>query len=116
MPIVEVRELFNGENVSNVTWVLSFNTDSINASSDFTEYYPGDNYVDWLGLDGYNWGTSQPGSSWRTFDQVMAGNSDAYAQASGFGKPVILAEFASAEVGGDKAAWIEDAFAQIGAQ
>ena len=111
-----VRELFDGEGVSNVTWVLSFNTDTVNASSDFTAYYPGESYVDWLGLDGYNWGTSQPGSIWRTFDQVMAGNSDSYTQASGFGKPVILAEFASAEVGGDKAAWIEDAFARIGTQ
>lgn len=111
-----VRELFDGQNVTNVTWVLSFNTDTINASSNFTEYFPGDSYVDWVGLDGYNAGTSEPRFSWRTFDQVMEGNSDAYAQASSFGKPLVLAEFASAEQGGDKAAWIEDAFARIGSQ
>ena len=42
-----VRELFDGEGVSNVTWVLSFNTDTVNASSDFNAYYPGEAFVDW---------------------------------------------------------------------
>ncbi len=108
-----VQEIFVEQKVTNVTWVLSFNTDTVNASSDFSRYYPGDSHVDWLGLDGYNWGTSRSWSSWRSFDQVMAGNSDSYSQVSSFGKPVVLAEFASVEEGGDKAEWIKDAFTSI---
>jgi beta-mannanase len=70
-------------------------------------YYPGDQYVDWVGLDGYNWG----GSEWESFDAVFGA---AYAALTGLtAKPLMIGEFAAAEQGGDKAAWITDAFNQI---
>lgn len=33
----------------------------------FEEYYPGDEYVEWKGLDGYNWG----GRQWKRFDEIF---------------------------------------------
>jgi mannan endo-1,4-beta-mannosidase len=33
----------------------------------FESYYPGDDYVEWKGLDGYNWG----GKSWQQFDEIF---------------------------------------------
>jgi hypothetical protein len=29
------------------------------------DYYPGDTYVDWTGVDGYNWGKGNGG--WQSF-------------------------------------------------
>jgi hypothetical protein len=73
------------------------------------QWYPGDDYVDILATDTYNWSTCRAGvyNSWRTFASVPAG-------LKAFGalhpsKQLLLSEWASAEQGGDKAAWIDDA-------
>ncbi|MFN8194524.1 MAG: Ig-like domain-containing protein [Nocardioidaceae bacterium] len=73
------------------------------------KWYPGDDYVDYLSTDTYNWSTCRPGvfNPWRDFSSVPAG-------LKAFGalhpdKRLILTEWASAEQGGDKAAWIDDA-------
>lgn len=78
-------------------------------------YYPGDEYVDWIGMDGYNWGTSQDWSRWQTFDEIF-GATYAELQKISADKPMLIGEFASSENGGDKAAWIRDAFQRIRAQ
>jgi hypothetical protein len=69
--------------------------------------YPGDDYVDWIGLDGYNWGTSQNWSEWLPFRSIYASLIRTYSTAFP-NKPIMIAEFASAEEGGDKAAWIRE--------
>ncbi|MBN3033694.1 MAG: hypothetical protein JW873_06330 [Candidatus Saganbacteria bacterium] len=75
--------------------------------NDFAAYYPGDRYVDWGGLDGYNWGYS----SWQSFDAIFGG---AYRTLTALtGKPLMIGEFASAGPGGDKAAWITDALQKM---
>lgn len=65
--------------------------------------YPGDAYVDWMGLDGYNWGIVQTTSTWQTFPAIA---SRIYSGLAAKGKPIMIPETASAELGGDKAAWI----------
>ena len=67
------------------------------------EYYPGDAYVDWTGIDGYNWGTSDPDFAWQSFEDVFR---DMYDQLHTLGKPIIIGETASAPKGGSKAGWI----------
>ena len=37
-----------------------------------TAYWPGDAYVDFQSIDGYNWGASQSWSSWRSPEEVFA--------------------------------------------
>ncbi|MGI9255244.1 MAG: glycoside hydrolase family 26 protein [Thermomicrobiales bacterium] len=73
--------------------------------------YPGDDYVDWVGLDGYNWGLDQPDSEWRSFDDIFGVAYRALIRLSQ--RPVMIAETASVESGGDKAAWITEAFAAL---
>ena len=55
-----------------MVWVFCPNVDSVpgDAWNQWSNYYPGDAYVDWMGFDGYNWGTVQTGSSWRTFASI----------------------------------------------
>jgi len=66
-------------------------------------YYPGDDYVDWTCVDGYNWGTTN-GGGWQSFVEVFE---DIYPLLAGKGKPIVIGEMASTELGGDKGAWID---------
>jgi hypothetical protein len=67
------------------------------------DYYPGDSYVDWTGVDGYNWGTKNGG--WQTFQQVFK---DIYPLLAAKKKPIMIGEMSSAEAGGDKSKWIDE--------
>jgi beta-mannanase len=67
------------------------------------EYYPGDDYVDWTCVDGYNWGSTN-GGGWQSFHDVFE---DIYATLATKNKPILIGEMASTEEGGDKAAWID---------
>jgi len=109
-----VHDIFSSADATNVTWVWNVNAAST-PGDDWNKadnYYPGDSYVDWIAIDGYNWGTSGSGTAWQDFDSVF---SSIYSTliASHPGKPVMIGEMASTEDGGDKAAWITDAFSKM---
>jgi hypothetical protein len=94
--------IFRAAGATNVQWVWSPNVDYL-GQAPFAAYYPGDAWVDWVGLDGYNWGTLRK-SGWRTAAQVFVGSYRKLAALTH--KPVMIAETASPECGGDKASWI----------
>ncbi len=71
------------------------------------QYYPGDDVVDWIGLDGYNWGATQTWSNWMSFYDTF---SEIYNRFKTSAKPLMVAEFASTEYGGSKSQWIREAF------
>lgn len=100
-----IHDLFEAAGATNVLWVFCPNVDSVpgDAWNAWANYYPGDDYVDWMGFDGYNWGTVQSGSTWRSFSAIAGA---IYPSLAGKNKPIMIAETASAEQGGDKAAWI----------
>ena len=107
-----VRGRFTRLGVTNVTWVWCPNHESVPAAAwnDARNYYPGDDQVDWICADGYNWGTSQTqatggwDSRWQTFDEVFG---SVYASLTAMtAKPFMIGEFASTETGGTKADWI----------
>ncbi|OGC12425.1 hypothetical protein A3K48_04565 [candidate division WOR-1 bacterium RIFOXYA12_FULL_52_29] len=90
----------------NVTMVWSPNHANLPTESWNTvaAYYPGDEYVDWLGIDGYNWGNGE----WQEFGTIF--NATYLSLTALSARPLMIGEFACAETGGDKAAWIGDAF------
>jgi beta-mannanase len=102
-----VHGIFAQEGATNVTWVWSPNA---SGPTPVAQLYPGDAYVDWMGIDGYNWGTSQWWSGWQSFDSVFSSTYAAITSLSA--KPIMIGETASTEVGGDKAAWIRQAYLQ----
>ncbi len=108
-----IRNIFDREEVDNLIWVWNPHDISLPdfAWNNFMSYYPGDQYVDVIGLTGYNNGTYFAGEKWRTFDQIYSGIYHQYTQL--FDKPFIITEFSSNSVGGDKAAWINDMFKNI---
>lgn len=102
-----VHDIFTALNVTNVTWVWSPNVE-YHGSTPLNELYPGSSYVDWIGMDGYNWSTIG-GHQWQTFSQVFKQTyNDVLSMFPD--KPLMVAETASAQMGGDKAAWISDAY------
>jgi mannan endo-1,4-beta-mannosidase len=50
-----IHDIFNSVGATNVLWVWSPNVQSTKHKSlpDLSASYPGDNYVDWVGIDGY---------------------------------------------------------------
>lgn len=112
-----IHDIFVQEGATNVKFVWSPNRDGDTASAinTFNTYYPGDAYVDFLSINGYNWGrlynTPDWTSQWQRFEQVFGPSYDAFTARSN--KPVMIAETATTEVGGDKAAWITDMFARL---
>lgn len=96
--------------IDNIILVWSPNNNSCPTETwnEMLNYYPGDQYVDWLAVDGYNWGYGRL----ETFDQVFASAYNTLTALSN--KPIMIAEFASAAgLGGVKAGWITDALAKI---
>jgi beta-mannanase len=119
-----IHQLFQSEGAQNALWVWcpnapfeavenAYGAGGWNAAAN---YYPGDDVVDWLCFDGYNWGTSAYGqrfnSRWASFDEIF-GESYRQLQVINSDKPILIGEFASTEDGGDKAAWIRAAFDSI---
>ena len=106
-----VHDIFSSVGASNVTWVWSPNVVYSN-SPPLAPYYPGDAYVDRVALDGYNWGSHfSHWQAWLSFEEIFG---PGLAQLRALtAKPVMVGEMASTELGGDKAAWITDAFAAL---
>jgi hypothetical protein len=109
-----MHDIFAQEGVTNVAWVWSPDAESVPAAAwnAWTSYYPGDTYVDWVGIDGYNWGTTQTWSSWQSLASIIAGLYGDYASV----KPIMVAETSSCEQGGDKGQWIAAASSSIKSQ
>jgi beta-mannanase len=111
-----VYNVFMSENVTNVEWVWSPNMASypVVAWNERNQYYPGDEYVNWIAMSGLNWNTP-----WYWFTDIYDSSFYSYSlkdAACRYAKPQLLAEFGSVEgPGGDKtkAAWIADAYQKI---
>ncbi|MBU1053547.1 MAG: endoglucanase [Proteobacteria bacterium] len=113
---------FKKANIKNAVWIFCPNAESIpNESCDSSavwnraaNYYPGNDVVDIIGMDGYNWGTActqkQQGwcSSWKSFHDIFK-NLFEELKIIAPGKPVVVFETASVSDGGDKTQWISNA-------
>jgi mannan endo-1,4-beta-mannosidase len=69
-----IVKAFNNHGVNNVLWAFCPNANSVpdyqwNQSS---EYYPGDDFVDILGMDGYNWGGKDHEATDISFEQIFS--------------------------------------------
>jgi hypothetical protein len=95
-----VIRIFRAEGAHNVKHVWSPNVGT------FSAFWPGDEWVDYLGLDGYNFGSIY--NQWRSFDEVFGSSYREIVRLSD--KPLIITEFSSNERGGDKAAWVRHTF------
>ena len=108
-----IVEVFRAQRADNVHWVFCPNADSVPAQpwNQIASYYPGNDVVDIVGLDGYNWGTTQThaangwDSEWRSFETIFAAPLRELKQVAD-GKPAAVFETSSASEGGNKEEWI----------
>jgi len=114
-----VVTLFRKEGANNVRWIFCPNADSIPnpagippaAWNQAGNYYPGQEFVDILGMDGYNWGTTQTtarhgwDSRWISFKQIFQGLHEEL-RALAPGKPILIMETSCVCQNGDQVQWI----------
>jgi hypothetical protein len=109
-----VHDVVAATGASNVSWVWSPNVPYW-GSTDLAGLFPGAAYVDVVALDGYNWGTSASWSGWVSPQDLFApGIAELRSLAPGL--PILIAETASSEAGGSKAAWNTDLVSYLAAQ
>jgi hypothetical protein len=107
-----VHDIFTAVGADNVSWVWCPNVDpGDNLANSIASDYPGDEYVDWTGLDGYNWGPSKGG--WTSFSHLYDSTYHAITDSIAPSKPLMIGEMGSTEKGGSKASWISEALAEI---
>jgi hypothetical protein len=108
-----VKQLFAARGATNVKFVWCVNNESVpnTAANAIGAYWPGDAYVDYLAIDGYNFGTSATWSTWRSFGSLIGSSYGALTALST--KPLFLAETGCVEQGGKKHEWIADMFKSI---
>lgn len=103
--VVQVARAAGG---TNIRWVFNPIV-SYEGSEPLAQLYPGDAYVDWVALDGYNWGSLKPWG-WQSFTDIFAlGLRELRSVAPD--KPLAIAEIGCAP-GPGRAAWVTDALQQ----
>lgn len=105
-----IRNLVNREASSKIQWVWSPYAFSypLTPFNRIKDYFPNDEVVDWVAIDGYNWGCDREWSVWQSFEEIF---SDAYKTLTALSRcPIMIGETASTETGGSKALWITEAF------
>ncbi|RJQ53046.1 MAG: hypothetical protein C4521_09120 [Actinobacteria bacterium] len=108
-----IKQVFASRGATNVKFVWCPNAESVpnTYANGIARYWPGEAYVDYVALDGYNFGTSASWSRWRSFAQIFG---PAYSTITKLTpKSIIIAETGCSPRGGDKAAWIDGMFGSI---
>jgi hypothetical protein len=97
-----VHDRFRSAGASNVLWVWAPHV----AYAGYESFYPGPDVVDWVATGVLNYGTVAQWSKWWSFAEIFG---QRYPRLAAFNKPIMIAEFASLAVGGDRVAWYRDA-------
>jgi hypothetical protein len=93
-----LRRIFAEQDATNVAWVWSPNWNSSPTAdwNTFAALYPGDQYVDWVGVSGYNLHHETPDALFSPIYQAFAAR-----------KPILITEVGAVDRGGrTKADWI----------
>ena len=116
-----IIDIFKEEKADHITWFfipdtldpnedwVSFLTESWNEQKN---YYPGDDYIDWIGTNLY--GAADKDYEWTSFSDDLAIKASAIKKITS-NKPIALMEFGVIEnhPKGNKSAWLNDAFNTI---
>jgi beta-mannanase len=105
------HDVFRSVGATNARWVWCPATDPHHVEQPLAPLYPGDDYVDWTCLDGYN--RDEP---WETAEQILGPSYDEITQEIAPRKPMLLGEIGSTESGGSKPDWIAGFFAALPAR
>lgn len=110
-----VHARFAAAGATNVRWCWAPNVPASGAgtvTAQLADFFPGDDVVDVLGIDGYNWGFADPPLSWTTPEELFGPGLEEL-RSLRTRLPIVVTETASAEghePGHSKADWITQLF------
>ena len=97
-----VYDRFMAQGAFNVIWVWNpFKQENVKT------YFPGEAYVDWIGVTALNYGNLNHDGQWRSFDELYEYFDKAFESLPDL--PIMLAEFGSLTLGGDRERWLAEA-------
>lgn len=95
-----IKNLFTGVNNAKFAWVVNNESVPDTADNSIHAFYPGDSYVDYVGVNGFNFG-----DPWESFDQIFGKPVN---ELKKYNKPIYIFSMACAD-GTEKADWIKNA-------
>jgi hypothetical protein len=98
-----VHQVFQKMSATNVLWVWSPHI----SMPWFEYYYPGPEWVDWVGFGVLNYGSVATWSRWWSFHQIVE---KSYPALLALKKPLMIGEFGTLSYGGDPVEWYKQAF------
>ena len=101
-----IHNVFKQAGATNVIWVWSPHP----AYGFFDAFYPGNDYVDYVGSGVLNYGTVANWSKWWSFQEIFGNH---YKEMTPFKKPIMITEFGCLAVGGSRSQWFNDALASL---
>jgi len=96
-----VHDVFAQQGANNIIWIWS-----PHPAYDFKDFYPGDAYVDYVGVGVLNYGDAAIWSKWWSFGDIFG---KYYPQLASYNKPIMITEFGSLPNGGNRSKWYADA-------
>jgi hypothetical protein len=101
-----IRAIFDQQGATNVAWVWCPNASAFETGKAQT-FYPGDEYVDWVCADGYNYTNYPESPAYDSFlEKFTVFNDWAVAR----GKPAMAGEYGAMYMGpGERARWLNEA-------
>ncbi len=102
-----IHDIFQEEGATNATWVWCPNVDFTRKLTPLEKLYPGNKYVDWTCVDGFNWGKTSNSAGWMSFNGIFKSTYKRISKVAP-NKPMMIGEVASEERGGSKANWIKN--------
>lgn len=103
-----VHDLFDSLGADNVVWFWSVNRVDNLRDRTLARYYPGDDYVDWVGMSGYLRDQAVPTTFEATFGATLA-----ELRRAAPGQPIVFGETAAGTTGNRRVEWIESFFAGL---
>jgi len=94
-----VRAVFDSLGARNAIWVWTPFKEKMLAC------YPGERQVDWVAMDIFNYGSWARGGDWANFDQIASAQ---YRELLLLGKPIMIAEVGSVDIGGNRGVWYRE--------
>ena len=109
-----VHDIFSSVGATNASWVWCPFADPSGKFGRIGRLYPGDAYVDWSCMDGYNWAANPTNPHpWRSFDQIFASTYRKLTRRIAPSKPLMVGEIASTGGGKAKSTWIRKMFRRL---
>jgi len=103
---IHTYEIFKNTEANNVIWIWNpWKPENVNS------YYPGEEYVDWIGVDILNYGKLNQDTQWHNFSEIYKPFHDEFAKLPV--TPVIISEFGTLKDEQKQDEWHSEAFISI---